>query len=340
MIRLTYLWTDESVMAYDFARKLSEGMTKFGNAFYARYGFEFNVNPGPLLRRSVVEASKYALVKNGGVSPDLRDADVILEIQNLTIAEIGKRRDAKTAEIDVNIADGRALTAQLQPGNPNLMAVSARLRANNVVYVRLNKERDKIDEELAAAAVDSAAILGRAKGEVLLRLQMANAYHAHRIGSDDRVNIVFCRLPQFTMRSQTTTVGQAIGSSRPLMWVNRVLWPYPFVMINILEAPPRAVAHEIVHIAGEFHPRDIEVFEKISKRIVKVRVPKGSLGGAPFTDLEFDYDTRKTKSIRGGFFDGATNDIMNYTLNDLGPLEYDLHPNDLRRMQAAWFVGP
>jgi hypothetical protein len=60
----------------------------------------------------------------------------------------------------------------------------------------------------------------------------------------------------------------------------------------------------------------------------------------PETDLEYDYDTRKTKSIRGGFFDGATTDIMNYTLTDLGPLEYDLHPNDQRRMQAAWFVGP
>ena len=49
-IRLTYLWADESVMAYDFAKKISAGMTEWGDAFYGRYGFEFEVDPSLLKR--------------------------------------------------------------------------------------------------------------------------------------------------------------------------------------------------------------------------------------------------------------------------------------------------
>jgi len=340
MIRLTYLWADESVMAYDFSRKISEGMTKWGNEFYAQYGFEFDVAPGPLLRKSVAQASKYALAKNGGVTPDLRDRAVILEENDALIAEIKKRLAAKEEEI-AGLYDRYVEEIHRVPSGPNFNAELDRLEKNQKARrARLNRERDQIDAEVKAAEARADQIAERATGEPMLRLQMASTYHAHKVGSDDRVNIVFCRFRQLTMRSPDNTDGIAIGSGRPLIWLNRIFWPYPFVMVNVIESQRRTVAHEIVHTAGENHPRSIEVFEKISKRIVKLRLPKGSLMGAPFTDLEFEYDTRRTKTIPGGYFDGSVNDIMNYSLRDPDPGDCVLHDTDLDRMKKAWFVSP
>lgn len=343
-IRLTYLWADESVMAYDFARKLSEGMTWWGNEFYDRYGFEFNVAPGPLLRRSVTQASKYALAKNDGVIPDLRDRDVILEEQNKVIAEIKKRLEAKDQEILASFDQWGAEIRRVRPdASGGIDAGLARAKRNHEARLaRLNREREPIAAEEAAARDRADRIVDRATGETMLRLQMALAHHAHKVGSDDRVNIVFCRFRQLAMRSRDHTFGMAFVSIRPLMWFNRALWPYPFIIVNVIEAPPETVAHEIVHIAGQSHPtQSIEVFEKISKRLVTAKLPRGSLGGgAPFTDLEFEYDTRKTKTIPGGYFDGDVNDIMNYSLNDPGPGDCILNGTDLARMKAAWFVSP
>jgi hypothetical protein len=168
---------------------------------------------------------------------------------------------------------------------------------------------------------------------------MAKAFTVKKIGGDGRVNVVFCRFQQLAMRSPSAAVGRTFALPRPLIWLFRILWPYTFIIVDVMCYQRRTVAHEIVHAAGEHHPPSIEVYEKFEKRIAKLKVPRGSLMGAPLSDIEFTYDTRRTTAIPGGYFDGAANDIMNYALDDPDPDECILADSDRKLMESAWFVS-
>jgi len=95
-IKLTFLWADESVMMEDFSKGTSAKMVDWGNEFFGRYGFELDIDPPPLLRKSMATTRKYALVKNNGVVPDLRDPDEIIFEDRQKIEKLNQDFDAKT----------------------------------------------------------------------------------------------------------------------------------------------------------------------------------------------------------------------------------------------------
>jgi hypothetical protein len=255
----------------------------------------------------------------------MRDPDVILEENNALVEKLWMRMEEKDKEI-------AELLAQLNPGQPTFDALMTKIDKKSV-------ERDTISAEWSAALRAGSDIVGRATGETLLRWQMASVYKAHKIGGDDRVNVVFCKFRQLAMRSPSNVMGRAFVSPRPLIWLFQLQWPYSFIVVDVVAAERRTVAHEIVHVAGEDHPLSIDVYEKLAKRIVSLKIPKGSLMGAPFSDVEFRYDTRRTTALPGGYFDGAPNDIMNYQLDDPTPDECILADSDRQLMNNAWFVG-
>ena len=84
-----------------------------------------------------------------------------------------------------------------------------------------------------AAVGRAGEIVNRAWGETVLRWQMANAFVNKKMSGEGRVNVVFCRFRQLTMRSPLQPEGATFSSPRPLIWLGRILWPYTFIVVNV-----------------------------------------------------------------------------------------------------------
>jgi hypothetical protein len=302
-ITLTFLWADESVMLEDFSKKISAGMVDWGNEFYGRYGFEFDIDPPPLLRKSFATTRKYALKKSDGVVPDLRSVDEIWQ------------------DFD----------AQIQKLEDEMHAKEAALRA-----VGMTPAWDAAFEAYKKAIADWSAVsdqrslkLALADGENDLRAQMASKYVSDGIGSKPRVSVVFCKWNGgLRMRASSTQGRTYMQSGSPILAVPLMLliWPFPFIIVDIATAPRRTIAHEIVHAAGHRHPDDKIVYTKIQKKLV--------IPGVSSIPLPIPF-----RVMSGGYFDGPINDIMNYELDDPDPGDCILQDSDLKLL-TAYFSPP
>jgi hypothetical protein len=354
-IQLTYLWTDESVLMDDVRTKVSATMTDWATEFYAQNGFDVNVEPGPLLRNSFPRLAKYVLKKNDGERPDMRDPSAIgaenvarIEVLDKQIAdadrELAGLQDLESkletetefwnGEIDRLRADPTSTYAEReQAADQHRFAANALYKTLKRVIDLLGKIQELVSQELPLAT-DRYDQVMRASREGQLRLQMRDKFVNDKIGSGQRLNIVFCRPsrpPTLAMRGQKRASGLTV---MPLGWPTvattptgppSLLWAYPFVIVNVEKAERRTVAHELVHAAGHNHPDPIKVYTGIEKRVA--RLPRGSLFGAPIRDIEITLEEYSYEYLSGEF-DGAANDIMNYTLDDPDPAECILSKDD------------
>jgi hypothetical protein len=76
------------------------------------------------------------------------------------------------------------------------------------------------------------------------------------------------------------------------------LWPYQYIVINLIKGHRKALAHEVVHLSGRSHPDAKVVYKGIKK------LPLLGIGLPDFEEMS------------GGYFDGPETDIMNYTRPD------------------------
>jgi hypothetical protein len=329
-IHLTYLWTDESVMHLDFAKKISRSMTEWANEFYQPYGFELDVEPGYNVG-TVALANKFALEKNNGVRPDFSRDESIAEEFKKKYEAITKQIDAKDAEI----VELRKTYEQSPAGDS-----AARDRA----YAKLMKAYDELSElrDVQRGLYDErdAKLVAR-HFEYELRMQMMFKFFIDKIGNGSRLNVVFCRFAD-DPAGRTTTGNTFMTSSATGPILARkyrlYLWPYPFIILNITKWERRAIAHEVVHAAGEFHPPDQKV--RTLQKVLEARPvrppPKSMLDRA--IDSYLDYESQ-FEMVDGAFFDGPHNSIMNYSLQDKEPSDYILEDVDKKRLEQAFFAS-
>jgi len=368
-IRLTYLWADESVMQKDFAKGVSARMTEWAQEFYARYELGVDVDPPFDYRRlkSVARLAKYALVKNGGLSPDFNlDAKLDEEekkrrkaIEDEALKE-GKRLEALKKIKEKELSDAERQRDDLERERSQLPANDTFNRgrldglirqADNRILALIGQAGDLEIAIIQATgmtkynkieALDDEIERRKAEGnaEMTFRFQMAQTFLKHGIGSDKRLNVIFCEIQKPPGDKESGREFASIGATLSL--TDRIwLWPYAFVVVD-LGGQRRTVAHELIHGAGPHHPGPAAV-AKIAERWFQTppRRTTGSIFDAP---LKLSPDPKELQkhleTIPGGYFDGDYNDIMNYTLEDKEPKDYVLHPSDQGFLEAAPFVGP
>lgn len=372
-IGVTYLWADPSIMLDDFTMKASEKMTEWAMAFYAKYGFELDIVPKPMERKSVDRASKYILTRDRGVMPDLRDdADASRE-DHQRIAELNKQYEAVDADqarikqqVDSLGARADRLTLDrdriqakwIAATDPTLrQQLKTQLDAAQAVLDQARTAHDQRWKEymakfevLSGVNAKIMALYDKIRlermnrtGEYKLRYQMAQRFKRDKIGDDVRVNIVFCKVVGWLgMRDRHIFTGNTFPKLvTPIIATEdgTALWPYTFIVID-LSSPEMSVAHELVHVPGRGHPPAMTVYTSLEKKLAKMVVPKGSLGGAPFSDLTVTYEEYPYQKVPGGYWEGQANDIMNYTLNaDIGPETAVLSDQDKKDMDA-YFAPP
>lgn len=370
-IRLTYLWADEHVMLKDFAGKISSEMTNWTREFYNDKGFSVDVDPPFDIRRSGAfqRVKKYALKKDAGVRPDmdlqkklLREEEKAATIRKqMAVLEpkIKAHEPELKAKQDAVPATGAKVLARTtafraSPTQANLDALTqaldestalqkriAELLAESADYSALERQYYSIVREVAQREIEG-------DYETQLRAQMALKSSKDRIGSQRRLNIVFCDfLPEeddpptsgitrIPIEATVKLPGIPFTEIPTRIW----LWPYSFIIVN-LKAQRRTIAHEIIHAADptRIHPTPEEIAEIVARRPHPQRRPSssGSILGGAFSRLEY---LAQFEKLSRGFFDGKSNDIMNYSQRDKEPSDYILEEKDKKLLERAFFVEP
>lgn len=338
-IQLTYLWTDESVLMEDIQKKMSATMTDWATDFYAQNGFDVNVDPGPLIRKSFPALAKYVLKKSDGERPDMRmpneiDADDTARIEKLkeqisaTKRALAELRDLESKlktekkhwadELDRLRADPSSTYPEREAASDQERFASNALSKTTERAWAMDKKLSDLDGEVAPYT-DRYIRVMRAWRVPQLRSQMRDKFVNDKVGSGQRLNVVFCR----PFQAPTLSMRRLSGiTMMPLDWPTvattpngqpMLIWPYPFIVVNVGKAQRRTVAHELIHAAGHNHPDPIKVYTGIERRLT--RLQRGSLFGAPFRDIEITLEEYSYDYLSGEF-DGDANDIMNYSLKD------------------------
>lgn len=375
-MRVTFLWTDESVMQRDFAGKKSATMIEWANTFYDRFGFELDVEPSADKRKTVASASKYALKKRDGLRPDTRDPKEVTEEEDAHLAEIEKQIEALRKKKDDAIRRSVAAAqkakalmdeqAQLLSVNTatlstaQLIQLTARLDAlraqaapllvelNGLIAEegRLQAAMDRIELTKTPFLLRSLEKLRKMNWDREFRVQMSTKYGLDGIGSEKRLNVVFCefysllrmRRPRYVEEGVTPFEVLGFTLFKPL---RLLLWPYRYVLLDI-GGQRRNLAHEIVHAAGHSHPDARMVFQGVEKRISGVHFPtRWDPNRRAFEGTTYDYvDEDLYEEVPGGYYDGPKNDLMNYELRDPEPQDCVLQQVDRDRLERAFFVIP
>jgi hypothetical protein len=367
-IRLTYLWTDEKVMLEDFSTRISLGMTDWANEFYRRYGFELDVDPPPDVRSSVKRASKYALRKSDGIAPDVRTEEEIASEDSERLKWIREDLVVTTQRKDQAEEAQKASAARVEAGEAALAQARAGGDAGEVTRLELELERLRSDAQRASderyrlfyewislleqehelSSTLSDKVLAARQQVYQLRDQMSEKFVQDLVGSDDRLSIVFCRFyrPLTLRMRQDKTSGVTMDRLfNPVVSraTNTPIWNYPFVLVD-LAGQDRTVAHELLHATGHGpHPDSQKAIAGIKKRIVGFQQPRGTIGAIRMPSLltkpEYEYQYRiEYDEIPGGYFDGADNDIMNYTLDNPKASKVILSEKDKGFLADAFFV--
>ena len=360
-IRLTYLWTDEKIMLEDFTKKSSQRMTDWANTFYADYGFELDVDPPAEVRTSVKSAAKYALRQSDGLRPNFRTGTTDKEMESLAFirdeeaeanekaaaldrryAEIGAQWDAKFATLTGASDAARALIFK---------QLDQLLRARSDAADEALAFRDKAAEFHQQASDLESDISGRGSraylDSLMCRKQIREKFDSEKFGNVTRLPVVFCRFAQLAMRGTDNPYGATLPRLvNPMYSVStgRPIWFDPFIFVD-LEAVGRTIAHEIIHAPGRSHPDTKTVPARKGRRITGIKFPtrpQGTLQSRrPFEDVEYTYrEFDIFEEVPGGDFDGAKNDIMNYTLKDPKPKEVILNKDDKKLLEESYFVRP
>jgi hypothetical protein len=330
-VPLNFMWADESVLLEDIQKGISEGMVKWATEFYKNKSvdklFELDVNPSyPLTMKS---ASKFLLTKNSGVRPDLRSyaemapaewreyerlkkliqetkkeekelrkrEDLYLQLINALERErdeLYERRDNTTNAQEIAQINAE-LSRTRQDKNTTMAswrriteAIRSSHEALDNLYIKRSDVIDKIVEKMSEPS-----------GDRMFRLQMALRYALDGIGSESRINVIFCKAKIST--EKFPTVAETRGAlDKPIQVLpgQFLLWPYQYIVINLIPGRRKALAHEVVHLSGRSHPDAKVVFKGIKK------VPLLGIGVPDFEE------------VPGGFFDGPENDIMYYKRTD------------------------
>jgi hypothetical protein len=328
-LQFTYLWADEEVMQADFAKKFSQDMTNWAVDFYARYGFDIDVNPPSGLKPRVLPLSKFALQKTGGVRPDMRPS----EERNRVLEERRRRIEEERERL-------RQARDQAEAAN------------NGPEADRLRGLINDLDRRWQAVMNQIIASFGMDENN--LRELLMVKFLADRILHPERFTVVFCRFrftSQMQMRlPQSGATGQTYGkvSEGRIRFYGSVvlpLWSDRFAIIDPFRGERRSVAHEAVHAAGHDHPVG-QYLQSVEKRYRGRRLPgqgfearrKRSLAPS-YDDPVFDFDEIPHYAwFRGGYDDGPPDDLMNYTLDDPEPSEVNLRPAHVDLMSKAYFA--
>ncbi len=229
-------------------------------------------------------------------------------------------------------------------------ALTTEITALRKQVIALSNAITKLQSDVAALYAKQATELETGGYEPELRRQMTSLFLNQKIGDEKRVNVVFCRFlrRKLAMRGLENqkvigeTFGQigalipelSVGSSSRIL--RQWLWPYPFIIVDIEMADPWTVAHEIVHAAGHDHPAARKLVESLEKRIRGIKV---DVLGRKLPEAEYE-EVPRYREVPGGYFDGAENDIMNYSAKGSKPADFVLADADKQRLDRAQFVVP
>jgi hypothetical protein len=346
-------------MLEDFEHNVSKEMTEWAIRFYARYGFDLDVDPPASLRVSIPKAAKYALRKSKGVMPDMRDRVEATREESALIAKLDADIAATVLEMDeASRESGRAL-ARLQAiqaevqrvlNDPNATgadrgAVGQKLHQISADLTRATAKSNTAHAKLKRLEADKAAAEKRrdAKLDAMdwyqgeLRAQMTEKLKKDGIGDEKRLNVVFCRFESLMAmrRPDSYTTGfTADGLKDPYYWLplKLLMWTAPFVMVNIKAKSRNVVAHEVIHAAGHLHPVRLE----LEKQLVGLQLPKsGIFSGSPPQET-YSYGPQYVV-VGGGEYDGPEENIMNYKSSD-DPSKSVLLDRDRDLLANAFFV--
>jgi hypothetical protein len=325
-LQFTYLWADEDVLRDDLKEKHAQGMTEWAVQFYARYGFDVDVDPPTGSK----PPSKFVLQKAGGVRPDMRSSDE----QNRVLEDRRKRNEDEQARV-------KKARDQAEAAN------------NGPEAKRLKAELDELDGKWHALM--NRIIASYTKDEYDLREMLMLKYLSDRIPDSDRFTVVFCRFRYTSQMQMRLPKGGTTGQTFDKLKEPRVrfygsvvlpLWSGKFAIIDSTYAKGRSVAHEAVHAAGHDHPMG-QYLQSVEKRYHGRRLP-GQTFEMPrrpqslspdIDDPAFDFDEVPHFAwFRGGYDDGPADDLMNYTLEDPKPTEVNLRPAHVELMNKAYFA--
>jgi len=330
-IPLNFMWADESVLLDDIQRGISEGMVKWATDFYNNKSvnklFELDVNPSsPPTKRS---ASKYVLTKSGGVSPDLRTLDEIVPAEKREYARLDqliKEREKEQVELKKRETLLTSLIGTIEKEQDQLsLQRESSTDPQEIARIKIDQARARQERASAIASKERVsqsfsssltvqlrlydeqrAVWDKMKGKEseisgdrMFRLQMALRYALDGIGSESRINVIFCKAKVSSGKYQV--LGEARNELTERIEVlpsQFLLWPYRYIVIDLSPGHRKTLAHEVVHLSGRGHPDARTIFKGFKKvPLLNISLP----------DLEV---------VPGGFFDGPENDIMNYKRTD------------------------
>ena len=329
-LQFTYLWADQEVMRADLAKKFSQDMTNWAIDFYARYGFDVDVNPPSGFKPHLLPLAKFALQKTGGVRPDMRPSDEQNRVLEERQRRIEEERDRLRRERD---------QAEAANNRPEVDRLEALIR----------------DLDQRWHAVMSQILASFRRDENNLREQLMVKFLTDRILHPHRFTVVFCRFrftSQMQMRlPQSGATGQTYDRSEARIRIYGSvvlpLWSERFAIIDPFRGARRNVAHEAVHAAGHDHPIG-QYLQSVEKRYRGRRLPGQGFDlprrrperlSPDIDDPAFDFDEVPHYAwFRGGYDDGPPDDLMNYTLDDPEPSEVNLRPAHVELMGKAYFA--
>jgi hypothetical protein len=341
------MWADESVLLEDIQRSISSDMVTWATTFYSQIDTKFELDVNPLYPLTTSRASKYVLAKSGGLAPDLRTKAEILAAEKQEEARLNKDIESKEKETDELKKREGLLTALLDTidreeddldrarenaANPQetarIIAELARVRQERASATASRKSvRDALPPVwniLDRLYIDRHALWARmdekqevVSGDRMFRVQMALRYVLEGIGSESRINIVFCRAKTSTGKYRVNGDTRDDLLERIEVSPGRfLLWPYQYIVIDLSPGHRNTLAHEVVHLWGRGHPEARTIFKGIQKlRLLDIGIP-----------------TFEVKP--GGYFDGPETDIMNSTRRDPEAKGTTMSERDQKELKA------
>jgi len=343
------MWTDEFVLQDDIQQGISEGMVKWATDFYKNKSvngrFELDVKPTyPLTMKS---AAKYVLVKSGGVNPDLRSFDELVPAEMKEYERLDKAiQEEKKKQEDLQKRQDLVMQlVQSIEGQRDDLYQRLDISADDQEKAQIRAELVRVRQDEASAMASwkrlgqaigsSGAVLDRLyyarysvvgnikdrtsgpSGDRMLRLQMALRYAVDGIGSETRINVIFCKAKLSSRKDPA--VAETRGELDDVLQVlpgQFLLWPYQYILINLMRGRRKALAHEVIHLPWRGHP-EAQVFFKGFKKL--------PLLGISLPEFE---------EVPGGKLDGPESDIMNYTHKDPEAKDTTMRAWDQERLEV------
>jgi hypothetical protein len=208
--------------------------------------------------------------------------------------ELYERRDNSTNAQEIAQINAE-LTRTRQDKNTTMASwrrVIESIRSSSDALDHLNEEKSDVIDKIVEK-------VGEPSGDRMFRLQMALRYALDGIGSESRINIIFCKAKISAEKHPTVADTRSALQNRIQVLPGQfLLWPYQYIVINLIKGHRKALAHEVVHLSGRSHPDAKVVYKGIKK------LPLLGIGLPDFEEMS------------GGYFDGPETDIMNYTRPD------------------------